>query len=341
MKISHRRNIDGLRKASGTSIASPRKWPLLLLPILGLALGGLLIAQARGLHAAGESAVRASGSRAAGSASSDAAESSASAGAGSSTASAIASRGHLLAEGRLASYPGAQVEIGTEIAGTLTRVLVTEKQSVRKGDLLAELRSDDLRAELSEARARYDAARADSSLARIEYDRMAALLAARAEPQQSLDRARRNLDAASAGINLARATVDELEARIAKTRMVAPIDGVILERAAEPGETVDPGGHLFTVADLKRTRVEAEVDEFDAGRIAVGAPVEIRAEGFEGKSWRGAVEEIPDRVIPRRLKPVDPARPGDTRVLLVKIAFSEATPLKLGQRVEVEMEAGR
>ena len=85
-------------------------------------------------------------------------------------------------------------------------------------------------------------------------------------------------------------------------------------------------------------RIEAEVDEFDAGRVALGAPVIVRAEGYNNQQWKGRVEEIPDTVVGRRLKPEDPGRPTDTRVLLVKIALDGPTPLKLGQRVEVEIQ---
>jgi hypothetical protein len=53
--------------------------------------------------------------------------------------------------------------------------------------------------------------------------------------------------------------------------------------------------------------------------------------------WRGRVEEIADAVAPRQTRPEDPGRPADTRILLVRIAFLEKTPLKLGQRVEVEI----
>jgi hypothetical protein len=88
---------------------------------------------------------------------------------------------------------------------------------------------------------------------------------------------------------------------------------------------------------LKRVRVEAEVDEVDFGGIALGAIVTISAEGFPGRIWRGHVEEIPDVVVGRHLRPEDTARPVDTRVLLVKIGLLEPTPLKLGQRIEVEI----
>ena len=64
----------------------------------------------------------------------------------------------------------------------------------------------------------------------------------------------------------------------------------------------------------------------------------ITADGFPGQSWKGRVEEVPDSVTLRRLKPQDPSRPTDTRVLAVKVAFVEKTPLKLGTTVELRIE---
>jgi len=97
------------------------------------------------------------------------------------------------------------------------------------------------------------------------------------------------------------------------------------------------GAPIVTLSDLSKLRVEVEVGEFDAGRVKVDAPAQIRAEGYEGKVWKGTVEEIPDEVVPRRQRPLDPSRPVDTRVLLVKVRLDEPTPLRLGQRVEVEV----
>jgi hypothetical protein len=108
-------------------------------------------------------------------------------------------------------------------------------------------------------------------------------------------------------------------------------------RYAQPGETQQPGTHLNAIADLSRRRIEAEVDEFDVGRLAAGAPVRVWAEGLGEHTFRGHVEELPDQVVPRRIKPQDPGRPSDTRVLLVKVALDEPTPLLLGQRVEVDI----
>ena len=111
-----------------------------------------------------------------------------------------------------------------------------------------------------------------------------------------------------------------------------------MERARHTGETVTAGQTIVTIADLSRMRVEAEIDEYDAARVRVGGAVRLRAEGYEGQQWRGTIEEVPDSVVSRRLKPQDPAKPIDTRVLLVKVAMSEPTPLKLGQRVDIDIE---
>jgi HlyD family secretion protein len=64
----------------------------------------------------------------------------------------------------------------------------------------------------------------------------------------------------------------------------------------------------------------------------------ITCEAFPGRAWRGRVEEVPRSVTRRRLKPQDPGRPTDTRILAVKVAFAEATPLKLGATVELRIQ---
>jgi RND family efflux transporter MFP subunit len=243
------------------------------------------------------------------------------------------------AEGRVAAYPGAQVEVGTDVAGRLRAVLVREKDRVRRGQLLAEFDSDDLKAELDEARASLGAAEAELRLSEVEIDRAAELVRQEVAPRQDLDRRLRDRDVAAAKRETAAASISRLEALLAKTRIASPIDGAVIARHADAGETLDRGAEIVTVADLSKLRIEAEVDEYDSGRVSLSAPVTISAEGFDG-SWQGRVEEIPDQVGPRILKPTDPGRPTDTRVLLVKVAFDGPNPLKLGQRVQVEVRRG-
>jgi RND family efflux transporter MFP subunit len=245
----------------------------------------------------------------------------------------------VIAEGRVVTYPGAEVTLGTEVAGTIVRLPVQEKSVVRRGDLIVELRADDLRASLTEARARIAEADADIRHCDREMRRTERLLAPHAGTQQDFDSWCHNLEMARARKEAAAAVAARLEATIAKTVVVAPIDGVVTSRLVHPGETVETGTRLVTIVDLSRLRVEAEVDEFDTGRIYLGTDVAITAEGYQDAVWRGKVEEIPDSVVGRRIKPEDPSRPTDTRVLLVKVIFQEANPLKLGQRVELTFSA--
>jgi HlyD family secretion protein len=244
----------------------------------------------------------------------------------------------IVAEGRVVTYPGAEVIVGSDVAGTLERLNVDEKQSVRAGEVIAVIKADDTRAALAVARARVGEAEADTRLFEAEVARAQHLFQEDVGSKQTWDKAERDLDSARARAASAAAEVRRLQALVGKTVITAPIDGVVITRHVHAGETIEAGDAIVTVADLKKTRIEAEIDEFDTARIRLGANVEVTAEGF-GRTWRGTIEEIPDSVVNRRLNPQDPSKPIDTRVLLVKIAFAEPTPLKLGQRVDVRMEA--
>src|SRR5262249_8054777 len=160
-------------------------------------------------------------------------------------------------EARVATYPGSQVVVGTDVRGTLTRVAVEEKQVVHRGQLLAELRADDLRAAVAEARARVAEADADIRLYDLEVGRYEHLVSVKVEQEAGADGAHRNRDAAVAGHATALAEVSRLEAELAKTRITAPIDGVVITRRVQGGETVDAGDPLVELADLRRVRIEA------------------------------------------------------------------------------------
>jgi HlyD family secretion protein len=217
-------------------------------------------------------------------------------------------------------------------------VRVQEGDAVRKGDLLAEIESDELRAALAEARARVQEADAETRLAEVNLERRQKLVDQGIVAVHDKDQATRDIDIARARKETAAATVARFEAQVRKSYVHAPISGHVIARRVDAGQTVEAGEHAFTLADLGRVRIEGEAHEADAGAIVLGAPVVITAEGYPGRSWQGRVEEIPDAVTLRRLKPQDPSRPTDTRVLAVKVAFAEPTPLKLGTSVELKIE---
>ena len=245
----------------------------------------------------------------------------------------------IAAEGRVVAYPGAEVRIGAERAGRLVRVLVEEGASVHKGQLLAEIDSDELRAALDEARARVVEAEAEVRLSEATLARRQRLEQERIIAAQDLDQALRDVETTSARVSTARASVARYEALVAKSRIAAPIAGTVTVRRVDAGQMVETGDHAFTVADLSRLRIEGEAHEADAQDVAKDAPVTITADGYPGRSWRGTVEEVPDSVTLRRIKPQDPSRPTDARILAVKVAFAEPVPLRLGTTVDLRIAA--
>jgi RND family efflux transporter MFP subunit len=245
----------------------------------------------------------------------------------------------IVAEARIIAYPGAQVVVGSELAGTVINLPVKEKDKLRKGDLVAELRSKDIKAAIEEAEARRREAEAGIRYFEAELKRSENLYRQRAGSRQNADHAIHQLAIVRARRDGANADAGRLRAILEKSRIVAPISGVVLERHIQPGESIKDGSPVVTLADLSKRRVEAEVDEFDVARVKLGMPVAITAEGYDNGSWQGTVEEIPDSVVLRRIKPQDPTRPIDTRVLLVKVALPPDAPFKLGQRVEVRIAA--
>jgi len=128
------------------------------------------------------------------------------------------------------------------------------------------------------------------------------------------------------------AVVDRLTAQLQKTRIVAPIAGTVTVRSVQPGETVEIGSSIVTVANLGRLRVEGEADEADASTLVPGAAVEVKADGYPGQTWRGLIEEVGHCLTLRAPEAAkDPSRPNGQRAsLAVKVAFGGAQPAQLG-----------
>jgi len=243
------------------------------------------------------------------------------------------------AQGRVVAYPGAEVKVAAERGGRLLRVTVEEGQTVKRGAVLAEIESDELRAALDEARARLTESEAEIRLADLNRTRREQLVKQQVVAVHDLDQATRDLDIAQARRETAKAETARLEAQLRKTRILAPISGTVITRSIDAGETVETGDAIVTIADLGRLRVEGEADEADAAGLAMSAVVEITADGYPGQTWKGRIEDVADSVTVRRIKPQDPSRPTDTRVISVMVAFAEPNPLKLGTTVELGITA--
>ncbi len=205
-----------------------------------------------------------------------------------------------------------QVDIGSEVSGLVAKVNVDVNARVRKGQLLAELDrtpfEDDVRqneANLKVASAALDKASVAMDAAKKKYDRTLDLFGRKLVTQEAKEadeaaylEAKDDRDMAQAGVKEAAAELEESRLALAKTRIFAPIDGVVLTRNVNPGQTVAASYEapvLFTVADDLRTmRLQCAVDEADVGRVREGQRAEFTVEAFPADVFSSRVVQIQD-----------------------------------------------
>jgi len=141
----------------------------------------------------------------------------------------------------------------------------------------------------------------------------------------------------TAQVSQAESNVRYVRSLLDKTSVISPISGTLIERYLDVGEVVMPEKPLAVIADTSQLRINAEVDETDAGRLQLGDPVEVRAYAYPGRVYKGRVEEIADYAGKREIKPNNPAVNLGLKIIQVKIALLEASPLKLGMTVDVRI----
>ncbi len=210
----------------------------------------------------------------------------------------------VLANGTL--QPTRAVNIGSELSGTVKRVLVDVNDRVKKGQVLVELDTSKLADQVLRSRASLAAAlaqqalstatvkEAQASLARFEE--VARLSGGKVPSATELDSARANVDRAvaseaSARANVAemRATVSTDETNLSKASIRSPIDGVVLTRTVDPGNAVAASLQavtLFSVAeDIARLRLEVSVDEADVGSVQVGQKASFTVSAYPARRY--------------------------------------------------------
>jgi len=206
------------------------------------------------------------------------------------------------------------VEVGSQISGQVTQVMVDYNDRVRRGQVMAVLDPQNQRsaveqsqAQIASAQAGVAQAQAQVALAQAEYDRQKFLFdrqiiarAALDTAEASLRTARANVASAQAQVRQSQASLRSNQATLGRTSITAPIDGIVIDRQIEPGQTVASGLNvavLFTLAqDLGRVQALVNVDEADIGQVRVGQPVRFTVDAFSDDNFIGEVTQI--RVLP-------------------------------------------
>lgn len=188
------------------------------------------------------------------------------------------------------------VEVGTQVSGVIEKIFVDFNSLVKKGQLLAQLDETPLLAQLEQSKASVDQAEAQVKYQKATYERYKALVAKKLIAQSDFDLAEYNYNNALGSLSNAKSMYDKNKINLSYARIYSPIDGIILDRAVDEGQTVAASFNtptLFTIAnDLTQMRVETKVDEADIGQLVNGQRVEFSVDAFPGRKFSGEVTEI-------------------------------------------------
>lgn len=206
--------------------------------------------------------------------------------------------------------PTDQVDISSELSGTVRKVNVTYNSPVKAGDVLLELdtnsREADVqsaRAQLSSAKANVLKAEAEAASAKVSFDRLTSLVNNRISSQQDLDAARYTYESAlatkeinDAAVLSAEAALRLAEVNLGKMKVVSPIDGIVLSRDVDPGATVASSLNaptLFTIAgDLRKMELQVSVDEADVGQVSEGQKANFSVDAYPDQKFPASIETV-------------------------------------------------
>lgn len=226
----------------------------------------------------------------------------------------VVSPGRATVEGTIAATGtiGARREIPVGVVGEGGRVIsVAADQGdwVRQGQVLVAVDRSVQNQQASGAAAQINVARADASLAQANLDRALKLVDRGFVSTADVDRLTATRDAAVARVRVAEASLRELQARNARLNIVAPVSGLVLTRAVEPGQTIGAGSPaVFTLAQGGEMELLARLSEEDLARVRVGTPVTVTPVGLD-RSYTGTIWQVEPTIDPQ-------TRQGTARVAL-------------------------
>ncbi|HEX3555452.1 MAG TPA: efflux RND transporter periplasmic adaptor subunit [Thermoanaerobaculia bacterium] len=249
---------------------------------------------------------------------------------------------------------GAEVRVGSRASGVVRRLLVRIGDTVRKGEILAELETGELEARRAQTAAAMASARADLDYAEADLRRKRELAALELLPRSELDLAERASTVAAERLREAKANLDLAATQLGYARIASPIAGVVASISTQEGETVAASfasPTFVTLLDLDRLEVRAYVDETDIGRIRIGQPASFTVDTYPGQEFAGEVvavypqAEIRDNVVNYvtvvRFQPPSGHTLRPEMTATVRIALETRRAVLAVPRRAVRREAGR
>lgn len=200
------------------------------------------------------------------------------------------------ATGVIRAKIGAEVKVGARISGKVEKLYANIGDVVKKGQVIARLEQEDLKAKVNEANMNLKIIEANLELAQKNLQRMQNLYAKDFVSKDKVDVAERDYKAAMAQTNQIRETIRYNETQMSYANIYAPISGVIASVTTQQGETVSASSlnvpTFVTIVDLDRLEIYAYVDETDIGRIKPGLEATFTVDSFPDKDFKGKVTAI-------------------------------------------------
>lgn len=192
--------------------------------------------------------------------------------------------------------PVDKVEVGTQVSGDIAKIYVDYNSKVKKGQVLAELDKSKLQAVLLQAQIALESAENDYKFKTSTYERTKRLADAGSASAVDLESAEYSMNAAKFSVSRSKSEVDQAKLNLSYATIKSPINGVVLERAVDVGQTVAASMStptLFMLAkDLSQMKVMADVDEADIGAVKAGQEVEFTVDAFLEDTFKGKVQEV-------------------------------------------------
>lgn len=188
------------------------------------------------------------------------------------------------------------VQVGSQVSGIISRIYVDFNSPVKKGQLLAELDPTPFKLQVQQRVADLQQAQVQMRNAEVQYNRSARLLAEQLVPEADYDSAKANFEGMTAQVDQTQAALSASRTSLGYTNIHSPIDGVVVARQYDIGQTVAASFQaptLFTIAeDLTKMQVQADVDQSDISRVATGQTARFTVDAYPEETFVGAISQI-------------------------------------------------
>jgi HlyD family secretion protein len=188
------------------------------------------------------------------------------------------------------------VQVGSQVSGVIARLYANFNSQVKQGQMLAELDPTPFEAQVEQRRADLTQAQVQADDARIKYERQKRLMQGGLTAQAEVDAAESAFKSANAQIRQAQAALSQVLTNLRYTKIISPIDGIVVDRQYDVGQTVAASFQaptLFQIAqDLTKMQVQADVDQSDIGRVQVGQVARFNVDAYPEEEFRGRISQI-------------------------------------------------